>query len=76
MRNPERPGTGDRLWRARRRHDRIDAVLGQRGRYWLLRFFRNGRLLLSRRHETEALARAEAGARLKELQRAGWNTHW
>jgi hypothetical protein len=66
----------ERLWRVRRRHDRIDALLRSRGSQWDLRFLRNDRILLTRRHERRESACAEADGRLRDLQRAGWNTHW
>ena len=65
-----------RLWRARRRHDRIDAVLRCIGTTWVLEYWRNDRHMVTRRYETEMKARAEAQARLEELQRAGWVDHW
>jgi hypothetical protein len=67
---------GLRLWRARRRHDRIDAELRPAGSDWILEYWRNDRPLVTRRYETETKARAEAEARLEELQRAGWIDHW
>jgi len=66
----------ERLWRVRRRHDHIDAVLASRDSCWELRFLRNDRLMLAWCHEERAAACADADARLRELQRAGWNTHW
>ena len=72
----EQRATGTRLWRARRRHDHIDAVLSPAGTGWELRFLRNGRLLLSWRFPAADAARAEADARLRSLQRAGWTVHW
>lgn len=65
-----------RLWRARRRHDRIDAVLRRAGSMWELRFVRNDRLLVARRFVNQRLARAEAAGRLRDLERAGWVSHW
>jgi hypothetical protein len=67
---------GLRLWRARRRHDRIDAELRLAGSSWVLEYWRNDRPMVTRRYETEEKARAEAEAQLKELQRAGWIDHW
>jgi hypothetical protein len=67
---------GLRLWRARRRHDRIDAVLKRAGSRWVLEFLRNGRSMLTRRYAHERDARADAAARLAELLRAGWVDHW
>ena len=66
----------ERLGRVRRRHDHIDAVLSARDSWWELRFLRNDRLLLALCHELRETARVEAAERLRELQRAGWNTHW
>jgi len=67
---------GLRLWRARRRHDRIDVVLRSIGTTWVLEYIRNDRPMFMRRYETEMKARADAAERLKELQRAGWIDHW
>ena len=67
---------GLRLWRARRRHDRIDALLQKSARGWTLELRRNDRLMFGERYETDREARAEAAARLKELLRAGWVDHW
>jgi hypothetical protein len=68
--------SGRRLWRARRRHDRIDAALLRTGSGWDLQFHRNDRLLVSRRFAHEADARRDAAARLRDLERAGWVSHW
>jgi hypothetical protein len=51
-------------------------VLSAQGSCWELRFFRNDRLMLARCHERRETACVEADERLRELQRAGWNTHW
>jgi hypothetical protein len=66
----------DRLWRLRRRHDHIDAVLRRRGSHWELQFLRNDRVLVTRYYARRDVAYTEASARLAELQRAGWSTHW
>jgi hypothetical protein len=66
----------ERLWRVRRRHDHIDALLRARRSGWDLRFTRNDRILVTRHYEAHEAACAEADGRLRELQRAGWNTHW
>jgi len=65
-----------RLWRVRRRHDHIDAMLTMVGARWQLEFARNDRPFLAWRYDGRAEAVAEADARLQELLRAGWNTHW
>ena len=67
---------GLRLWRARRRHDRIDALLRKSASGWTLELRRNDRLMFRERYETDREARAEAAARLNELLRAGWVDHW
>ena len=70
------PREVNRLWRARRRHDHIDAVLRQDGRVWQLQYLHNDRSLLTWPYPDEESARAEAALRLRALQRAGWNVHW
>jgi hypothetical protein len=66
----------NRLWRVRKRHDHLDALLRGRGHHWTLEFRRNDRPLVARDFGSRAAARAEADARLRELQRAGWTVHW
>jgi len=66
----------ERLWRVRRRHGHIDALLRSRGPMWDLRFTRNDRVLITQEFANRESACAAADARLRELQRAGWNTHW
>jgi hypothetical protein len=65
-----------RLWRARKRHASLDAVLSARGSGCELRYVLNRRLLLTRTYTSDAEAREAAETRLGELQRAGWNVHW
>jgi hypothetical protein len=43
---------------------------------WDLQFLHNDRILLTRRYAQRDLACAEAAARLRDLQRAGWTAHW
>jgi hypothetical protein len=68
----------ERLWRVRKQHVWIDAQItdARDGRGVDLRFYYDARLVLARRWPTRALAVNAAGERLRELQRAGWNTHW
>jgi len=66
----------ERIWRIRRRHDHIDALLRPRGGAWDLRFTRNDRVLITQEFRNRDAAIAAADTRLRELQRAGWNTHW
>jgi hypothetical protein len=65
-----------RLWRARRRHAHIDAVLARHSRRWILTFLKNDRALVSFEFGTAREARTRARARLTELQLAGWTEHW
>ena len=67
---------GIRLWRVRKRHDHLDATLRESRGDWELVFARNDRAFLSWRFPTRARAEAEATAKLKELERAGWLSHW
>ena len=65
-----------RLWRARKRHDHIDAVLFNVGPVWELRLTLNRRELWRDRFDDPERARRAADDRLHDLQRAGWNSHW
>jgi hypothetical protein len=66
----------DRLWRLRKRHDHIDAILREVAGRWRLQFARNDRPLIVWDFASERDARDEAERKLKELERAGWNSHW
>ena len=66
----------ERLWRVRKRYDHIDAEVWPRGAQWELRITRNGKRLLAWRFPNRDAAWAEAAARLKELERSGWHSHW
>ena len=70
------PDLQARLWRVRKRHDHIDALLVETGDGWQLQFGRNDRPLVSWRFDTQGEAQCEADKRLRELQRAGWTSHW
>jgi hypothetical protein len=65
-----------RIWRLRRRHDHVDAVAVRHGAGWALRYLWNDRVLLVRLYRTPGALRAEARSRRRELERAGWTTHW
>ena len=65
-----------RLWRARRRHAHIDAMLRRRADGWEVSYSRDDRPLMTRLFESEEEARGDATARFRELQRAGWIDHW
>jgi hypothetical protein len=68
----------ERIWRARKHHTWIDAQLrpASDGAGVELQFFYDGTLVLSRVWPTRGDAAAHASSQLRELQRAGWNTHW
>jgi hypothetical protein len=72
------PAPGERVWRVRKHHVWIDAQLhAADDRTGVeLQFFYDGQLLLASRWATREQALADASTRLRELQRAGWNTHW
>jgi hypothetical protein len=66
-----------RLWRVRKNHVWIDAQLENRSEgATQLEFFYDGELLYTSQYPTRAAAEAAAIARLRDLQRAGWNMHW
>jgi hypothetical protein len=67
----------ERIWRARKSHTWIDAQLHPSDDVsFELRYFYDGELVLSRSWPTRDAALAHASRQLRELQRAGWNTHW
>jgi hypothetical protein len=73
----------ERVWRARKHHTWIDAQVrpsrdaaSERDTAFELRFFYDGTLVQSRVWPTREDAVADAARQLRELQRAGWNTHW
>lgn len=68
--------TAERLWRVRKDHTWIDAQLASRSGVVEVQFFLDGERVLTREFPTRALASAEADRRLRDLQRAGWTTHW
>ena len=70
------PDLQARLWRVRKRHDHIDAVLHETDDGWQLQFGRNDRPILVWRFPTQDEAQREADRRLRELQRARWTAHW
>jgi hypothetical protein len=67
-----------RLWRVRKNHTWIDAQLraGPDSGASELQFFYDGVLVLARQWPTRDEALEHAAGQLRELQRAGWNTHW
>jgi hypothetical protein len=71
-----RPKGPVRLWRARRQHDRLEATLARNDDGWAVEFRLNDRGFVSLRFRGEARAREYAAVRLRELERAGWASHW
>jgi hypothetical protein len=67
----------ERLWRARKHHVWIDARLAQSSDARVeLSFFYDGSVVFAMACASRAVAIAEADRKLRELERAGWNTHW
>ena len=64
------------VWRVRKNHTWIDAQLSDRDAGVEIRFFYDGALVLSQRWPSRQKALSDAAARLRDLQRAGWITHW
>ncbi len=67
-----------RVWRLRKNSTWLDARLSDRAddRGVELKFFRDNTLISSRCWPSREDAMADAERQLRELQRAGWNTHW
>jgi hypothetical protein len=67
-----------RVWRLRKNSTWLDARLSENaGNAGVeLRFFRDNTLISSRRWPSREEAMADAERQLRELERAGWNTHW
>ena len=74
----DRPGStlAERLWRVRKNHTSIDAHISDRGVGVEIRYFYDGEPVLSQQWPTRQLALTDAAERLRDLQRAGWTTHW
>jgi hypothetical protein len=68
---------GRRVWRLRKLHQAIDAVLTEETRDGVaLQFLLNGEVLYARRWPARTDALADAAARRAELERGGWMPHW
>ena len=67
-----------RVWRLRKNHTWLDARLLDCANSTdvELQFFYDGTLLQARRWPSRQDALGHAERQLRELQRAGWNTHW
>jgi len=66
----------ERVWRVRKNSASIDARITDRGVGVEIRYFYDGEPVLSQQWPTRQLALTDAAARLRDLQRAGWTTHW
>ena len=66
----------ERLWRVRKNHTSIDAQIHDRDAGVEIRYFYDGEPVLSQQWPTRQLALTDAAGRLRDLQRAGWTTHW
>jgi len=67
---------GERLWRVRKHHTWIDAQVHEYADGVEIGFTYDGAPVYARRFPTRHLALTEADRTLRELQRAGWATHW
>ena len=68
----------DRVWRLRKNSTWLDARLTAcAGSTDVeLQFFYAGALLVARRWPSREQALTHADSQLRDLERAGWNTHW
>jgi hypothetical protein len=67
-----------RVWRLRKNSTWLDARIADCADSGgvQLQFFRDNTLISTRRWPSREEAVADAESQLRELQRAGWNTHW
>jgi hypothetical protein len=67
-----------RVWRLRKDHTWIDARLRDcaESDSVELQFFYDGALMVTRRWPSRDLALTHAEEQFRDLQRAGWTTHW
>jgi len=67
-----------RVWRLRKNHTWIDAQIRDsvESDDVELQFFYDGALVFARRWPSREAALTHADDQLRDLQRAGWNTHW
>jgi hypothetical protein len=66
----------ERIWRVRKNHTWIDAQVRADTAGAEVRFYYDGALVFAQRWPTRAEAIHCANGHLRELQRAGWVTHW
>jgi hypothetical protein len=67
-----------RVWRVRKQHTWIDAQLRNRpdSTEVEIQFFYDGAMVFARSWPSREEAMSHAGDQLRDLQRAGWVTHW
>jgi len=65
-----------RLWRVRKRQQSVDAIVYEDDGAIALEFLMNGKRMTMRRWPSRAQAVKAATEKRKELERAGWATHW
>jgi hypothetical protein len=67
-----------RVWRLRKNSTWLDARICDcaDSSGVELQFFRDNTLISARRWPSREDAEAQAESQLRDLQRAGWNTHW
>ena len=67
-----------RVWRLRKNHTWIDARIRDsvESKDVELQFFYDGTLVFARRWPSREAALTHADDWLRDLHRAGWNTHW
>ena len=67
-----------RVWRLRKNHTWLDARLRDctESTDVEIQFYYDGALLFARRWPSREQALTHAEHQLRDLQRAGWNTHW
>jgi hypothetical protein len=72
------PKLAQRVWRVRKNHTWIDAQVLDDGDTGAaeIRFYYDGVMVFARRWPSRDAALTHADDRLRELQRAGWVTHW
>jgi len=66
----------ERLWRARKDHSWIDAQVTHAPVGVALVIRLDGTAIFAEVFATRALAVEDADRRLRDLQRAGWTSHW
>jgi hypothetical protein len=69
--------TAVRVWRLRKNSTWLDARIEDGGESGVeLQFFRDNTRISSRQWPSREQALADADRQLRDLQLAGWNTHW